>query len=333
MKLSDTAFALGSVQVSWRMLLIAGCIVLGHYILFGLLLERKRRTWVVRGFVQSVKTGLKQFPGMMKFLCVEFCVTLMGLTPLLFLFAKGNYRYLAFLAYPMWLLVVNPMRMNAAAAMQDSLEGHPVFSWRLVDFSRWRDQVISGTRRMLVLMLWTLPLIGAGLRVLDYWKDTGKVDAFTWIDMMKEAGDGDLIKGIISSALPLVVLLGITAAILIIGIAFHSGARHALALGKPDIIRGHHGKLVLGWLCSLLFLFPMAIAVVIGINTSQALIDRLVHINLDEIGRLGSEFRGTIRRLLIILGIGGILTLLLMPFRSLVIAGMVNQLKDDEQES
>ena len=325
MKLSSTAFELGPVQVSWMAVLIAACAIAAHYILFGLILEKKSRVRIFRSFARAVAAGCRHPGDTLKFLLIEISLTLTGLTPLLFLMAP-RFRFLAVLAYPIWLLVVNPARMNAAAAMQDSLADGRIFSFRLLDCSRWRDQVVCGAKRAGLLLLWTLPLAGTALYIWNYWVEVGKVDAITWVGMMKEAGNDDFLTGVINTALPLVVMLGTSLLILIIGFAFHSGARHALALGKPDMISGHHGKLVLGWICSLLFMLPLWIAV--GILAGRFI--SMAHAKTD-VTELMNQLKGLKSFILLMLAGGAVLTLPLLPFRSLMVAGLVNQMKDDER--
>ena len=328
MKLSAAAFELGSVQVSRQAILILVCIFAAHYILFGVILEKKPRAWIGKGFGKALAAGAKHPGNLMKYLLVEISLLLLGLSPLLFLFAPGYYRYLAALAYPLWLLVVNPARMNAAAAMQDCLMGGSIFSWRLADFSHWRDQVVSGAKRMGFLLLWMLPLAGTALYLWSYWVEVGKVDAITWVNMMKDAGNDDFMTGVINTALPLVVMLGASLVILVIGIAFHSGARHAMALGKPGLVSGHHGKLVLGWFCSLVFLAPLFIAGLILVNRILSLTGSKV-----DVTELLNQVKGLKSDILLTVGGGILLTLPLLPFRSLMIASMVNHIQDDSPDT
>ena len=325
MKLSGKAFDLGPLSVSWKAVLVAACVLAAHYLLFGLILEKRPVMRIFRNFVRGVSAGCRHFGNTMKFLLAEVCITLLGLTPLLFLLAPG-YRYLAALAYPVWLLLVNPARMNAAAAMQECLEGGSIFSFRLVDFSRWRDQAVSGAKRAGLLLLWFLPLAGTAFYIWNYWMDIGQIDFFTWISNMKDAGGGDFKTGVINTALPLVVMLGSSLVILVAGIAFHSGARHALALGNPAMLRGHHGKLVLGWICSLLFMMPLWIAVLVLAIRLFSLLGKM-----SDMTAMMNQIKGLKSYILLTLGGGILLTLPLLPLRSLAIAAMVNRLKDNDQ--
>ena len=324
MGLSGTAFTIGSLNVSWLALEILAGVLFLLYIWVGLMREREPRVHLGLAFSRAFSAGEKRIGNLLKFLLVEVCFRLMGLAPLLFLLAPG-YRYLAALALPVWLLVVNPARVNAAAAMQDCLAGGSIFSYRLADGSRWGAQVISGVKRMGFLLLWLLPLAGTGLYIWNYWLDIGKVDAITWINMMKDAGNDDFMTGVINTALPMVVMLGASLVILVIGIAFHSGARHALALGNKALANGHHGKLVLGWICSLILMTPLWIAVVI-------LVLRFISMagGKSDMTELMNQVKGLKSFILLTLGGGVLLTLPLLPFRSLMIADMVRQMKDRE---
>ena len=104
--------------------------------------------------------------------------------------------------------------------------------------------------------------------------------------------------------------------------AFHSGARHAAALEQPGRVIGHHGMLVFGWFISLVFLLPLIAAVAIVVRRCSSLFSAG---SLDE---LMAGLRGMIRFILLVLGGGVLLTLPLLPFRSLMLADMVRQAGD-----
>lgn len=322
MKMSGTVFSIGSLDITWLALVIAAAVLLALYIWIGLLRERKPRIRLGRAFARALRAGGKHPGNLVRFLIVETCLTMLGLVPLLFLLEPGL-RLLALLAVPLWLLIVNPARINAAAGMQACLAGESIFSFRLVDLSRWKELVIFGIKRMLFLMLWLLPLAGTLLYIRNYWLEIGQVDAITWIGMMKDAGNDDFLTGVINTAMPMVVMLAVSLALVVIGIAFHSSARHACALEQPGLACGHRGKLVFGWFLSLVFMLPLGIALVMLLNRLRSMAA-----GKNDITELWNQVKGLKSSILMILGGGTLLTLPLLPFRSLTVADMVRQLHE-----
>ena len=291
-----------------------------HYILFGLNPEPKPRIQIWRALKQAAGTGIRNYKDLLKFSFVEVCLMMIGLAPLLFLLAP-DMQYAAAITYLFFLLVIIPARMNAAAAMQDCLSGGPVFSYRLIDYTGIRRKVMCGFKRMLLLPIWAVPMIIS----LDYayrlWKGENDMDGFSLLQSIQDFGGGDVKKSIL-------YILLITAGlilILMIGAGFHSGARHALALDKPRLVDGHHGKIVAGWLCAtLIFMLPFWIALaIVLIQVLPILLSDLNGIILHTVSLPRP------RTMLLILGAGSLLTVPLLPIRSLMIAALVHQLKDD----
>lgn len=255
----------------------------------------------------------------MKFLITELCLLMICVSPLLFL-ADQSVWFLAALIVPMWILVMLPVRMNAATALQASLEDGSMFSWRLADPSRYWSKVWCGIKRALFLLLWMLPLLAGLLYAYRLYVGTDNMDAFTLLQSIQKFGGGDVVTGVHYVLLIAAVLI----LILIAGVAFHSGARHAWALGNVRRINGCHGKLMLGWICSLATVLPIIIALAVAVV-------RYLPVLNDPNGLLaGSVKLPRMKTTIVILGAGGLLTLPLVPLRSLIIAAMVHQLKDDQ---
>jgi len=104
------------------------------------------------------------------------------------------------------------------------------------------------------------------------------------------------------------------------GCAFHSGARHAFAWGNMALVRGHHGKVFLTWLASLLSILPLLIALL-------AVLLRYLPALSDLNGLIMKTVQlPPTRETLMILGAGGLLTLPLLPLRSLMQAAYVDGL-------
>ena len=256
------------------------------------------------------------FGATLKFLVVEGCMTLAAFTPLLFL-TNAKLHWLALLAVPFYLLLVLWARVNAAAAMRDSLKGGSLFSYQLADPSGYGKKLIYGLKQALKLLVWGAPLIAA--LVIAKIHVSGKMDGFTLMRMIKSFGGEDFMTGVLYLAL---IFLA-TVIVLAIGCAFHSGDRHVFVRDDRKLLKGHHGKLMLCWLCALVTLLPLIIAVVIVVLRYLPLLSNLAAV-LSKTMSLPDT-----RTTVIILGIGAVLTLPLLPLRSLITAAFVNGLEKE----
>ena len=323
MTLSRTIFTIFGAQVSLFQLICGGAALFALYILFfSLVTEKNRRIRICKAFRQAFRIGGQQFAGTMKFLIVEACMMLICLAPLLFLLEKRIW-FLAGLTVPMWLLLMNPVRMNAAAAMQEAMDGGKLFTGRLLETDDWWGKVWIGIRRTLCLAVWSVPLAAGAAYAYRLWKGADDMDGFTLLQSVQDFGGGDVKTGILYIGL----IAGGLLLLLVIGCAYHSGARHAAALGIPRRTGSHHGKIVIGWFLSLIILWPILIVSVIPAGVIQTLL-------MDTNGLFTNTVKlPNIKALLIVLGGGMLMTLPLIPFRSLVIAAMVHQLKEDREKA
>ena len=322
MTLSRTVFTISGVPVSLFRLICWGIALLALYILFiSFVLEKDPRIRIFKAFRTAFRVGGHQFGGLIKFLVVEICVMLICLVPLFFLLEK-SIRFLAALVIPMWILIMNPIRMNAAVAMQDALNGGQLFTARLLETEGWWRKVWNGLKRALFLAIWTVPLAAGMYYGYRLWKGADDMDGFTLLQSIQDFGGGDVTTGIVYISM---IVMGLVM-FLWIGVAFHSGARHAHALGISRKLRSHHGKIVFGWLISWIILWPVLITMMIMGGAVQSVM-------MDVNGIVTETVKiPNIRILLGIVGAGALLTLPLIPFRSLVTASMVNQLKEKDEE-
>ena len=254
----------------------------------------------------------------LKFWIVEACLTLGCLAPALFL-TSAELRPLALLTLPLYALVMLPARVNAAGAMQHALEGGSLFSQRLGDPTRFSAKILYGLKRCLLILLWSVPLI-AGL-IIAREHVSGEMDGFTLMRIIKDFGGGDLMTGVGYLAL---ILAG-TILLSLIGLGFHSGDRHALVLENPRLLNSRRGRVLGCWICSLIILLPSLVALGIVIGRYLPVIMNLNALLMGE-ANLPST-RGT----LIILAVGCVLTLPLLPLKSLVIAAYVNGWKHENE--
>ena len=180
---------------------------------------------ISQAFRTAYRTVSEQKTEALKFLTVEIALTGICLSPLLFLTEKGWLQYLAALCAPLWLLVKIPARLNAAAAMQDSLGEGKLFSLRLADPGNYGRKIGYAFSRLGLLILWSLPLIGALIFAWD--KYSGDTDGLTVMNMIYEFGGQDMKTGVIR-------LLLILAGLLILAALGETAEGAAL----PDLQRG-----------------------------------------------------------------------------------------------
>lgn len=253
----------------------------------------------------------------LKLLVTEIALTGICLAPLLFLTEKGPLRYLAALAGVLWLLVKVPARLNAAAAMQDSLGDGKLFSLRVADPGNYGKKIGYAFGRLGLLALWSLPMIAALLYAWEMYAGQS-ANGLTVLDMIYQFGGQDMKTGILYLLLILLGLILIAA----LGAGFHSGDRHAFVLEEKKLLKGKRANVLLCRICSLVFMLPVFIAAGIVISRYIPLLNDVSGVVAGDVARPSD------RETLIILGIGAVLTLPLLPLRSMVTAAYVNGLRE-----
>ncbi len=258
------------------------------------------------------------FGATMKFLVVEACMTLAVFTPLLFL-TNEDLKWLALLAIPFYLLLILWARVNAAAAMRDAFGEGSLFSYRLVEPGNYGKKIVYGLKRCLMLVFWSAPMIAfLTVAITQFYGDT---DAFTLMRAIKSFGGEDVVTGIFNLALIFLATL----LLLAFGCAFHCGDRHAFVRDNPKLIKGHHGKIILCWMCSLIALLPLIIAVVsVIIYYLPVIRDIMDYVMTKE------KSMPSMKLPVIIMAIGTVLTIPLLPLRSLIPAAFVNGLEKEK---
>ena len=249
------------------------------------------------------------------FTLAELCLTLACFTPLLFLTTE-RLKFLALLCIPFYLLLMLWARVNAAGVMQDALAGGSLLSPNLLNAEDYGKKLGYGLSRALMLLLWGAPLIAGGLYARS--QIAGDTDAFTLLRAIKAFGGGELMRGGIYL---LLIALGMIL-IFCFGLAWHTGDRHAFVLRDPKRMKGRRWKGVACWLASLITILPVLIAIaVMAFRYAPVMSD------LDELIR-GTAHLPDTKTSLIIAGVGAVLTVPLMPVRSLMIAAWVRGLKE-----
>ena len=267
-------------------------------------------------FKDAFNVYTKQFGGAVKFLVVEACMTLAAFMPLL-LATDADAKWFALLAVPFYLLLVLWARVNAAAAMRDAFYGGNLFSYRLAEPAQYARKTAYGLKRCLMLLFWAAPLIAFLTVALIHFY--GETDAFTLMRAIKSFGGEDVVTGVVNLAL---VFAG-TLILVAFGCAFHSGDRHAFVRENPKLVKGHHGKIVLCWLCSLVVLLPLLIALLATVIYYLPALKDVTDILMNEKSLPSAKTPA------ILLAIGALVTLPLLPLRSLITAAFVNGLEKE----
>lgn len=254
-----------------------------------------------------------------KFLGVELCMTVASLSPCLLLLRKETAPW-ALIAVPLFILVMFWARVNAALAMQDALAGGKLATVQLADPADYGKKLLHGLIRLAYILIWSIPLIACILIARAH--VAGTMDGFTLMRLIRDFGGGDLIRGAVYLLLIGLACLLLTA----FGCAFHSGDRHAAALGDRKLVKGKHLRIVGVWLESLVALLPGIIAVIVVVFRYLPVLR-----NLDGL-LTGQISMPDTRATLIILVIGLLLTLPFLPLRSLWQAAYVRGLRKAEEQ-
>ena len=264
----------------------------------------------------AFRTYSGHFGDTLKFLLVEACITLAVFVPLLFL-AEDKLKLLALLAVPFYFLLIPWARVNAAAAMRDAFGGGRLFSHRLAEPGGYGRKLAFGLKQALKLLLWAAPLIAS--LVIAKIHISGDMDGFTLLRLIKNFGGGDLMTGVLYLAL----IFAATLLLLAAGCAFHCGDRHAYVRDNPKLVKGHHGRIMLSWLCSLAALLPLIIALIAVVIHYLPVLGDLNAIVTKE------KSLPSAKTAVIILAAGAVLTLPLLPLRSMIPAAFVNGLEKE----
>ena len=262
----------------------------------------------------------KDMPGeVLDFLLLEVALRLMVLSPALFLLTD-QWKFLALLCIPLFLLVVPFARERAAENMQDALSGGHLFSGNLVSFSGYFGSFGRGLKTGFFLLLWASPFIGVTVwlyRVIFGTTVVGQTDVISVIMALNSLGGGDLVKGgMLAFVLYLLTLLPFC-----FGLAFHSGNRHARAMNPSVSLKGRRKTVIKVWLRSLTTLIPFA--AVSGWSVISYLL-KVVNA-LNQISGKGLNLPKPDSGLYIVLLACAVLLLPLLPLKSLMTAACVRE--------
>jgi len=252
-------------------------------------------------------------------LCVllQIVLRLMAAAPLLALVTK-EIQWVALLSILLYLLIVPVARQNMAEAMQDAIAGGPLFSVKLISCENYGRKFLRGLKQTLLMLLWAVLFIAA--TIVAYWAYAGEIDAFTLVRVLMNLGGGSFMNGIKL----VLVIYAATALPIVIGCAFHSGTRHAIALGDKKLIRGHRLGVVAVWLLGLVALLPFFGAVAyVGMDFVSGLVSALGNLGT------GSIALPSIGDKIYLLAAAFVVLLLpALPFKQLMTAVYVRGLKE-----
>lgn len=250
---------------------------------------------------------------------VQITLRLIVAAPLLALVAK-EIRWVALLSIPLYLLIIPTARQNMACAMQDSIGALPLLGVKLVSWENYGEKFRRGLGRALAMLVWALPFIAA--TVVAGWAYAGQIDAFTLVRVLMNLGGGSFMNGIKL----VLVIYAATLLPIVIGCAFHSGTRHAVALGDKKILRGHRLGVMGVWFAGLVTLIPF-VAVVWGVGAGfvSSLVDALGNLGT---GSISLPSIGT--NIYIIIAAFVVLYLPGLAFKQLMTAVYVRGLKENK---
>lgn len=264
----------------------------------------------------------KNAGSLLLFMLIEVLLRLIVLAPCLAL-KTGEYPWLAFLTIPLFILIVLPARRNAADALLVTEDGGSPVTPRLIE--GLGVNVRGGLSSAWRILLWALPLIAA--TALAYIMYQGRffsveIDAFTVVRGIMGIGGGSAITGVKRC----LMIYAATFVPLLLGLALHSGDRHARAMGEAPgaLLKGQRGRLVLVWMLGLVTLLPfIAAAAWIGSDFIAAL-----RTAFEAFGKTGSlSLPAVDSRVWLILGAFAGLLLPLVPLKSLITACFTHDLK------
>ncbi len=269
---------------------------------------------------ESVSLYKKNFAQLLLTLLVELVLRAIALCPLLFC-ADASLAPLAWMAVPLYLLIVLPARENFALALQDMLNGGSVFSVRLISTADYGRKLLRGLKGTLCMLCWSALTI-AGL-VWLYASVMGLVDFVTLMRIFAAIGGGDFVGGVMRFA----AAIAFTLLLILLGCAVHSGTRHALAMGEKGLLQGRRLRLTALWFAGLLLVLPFAAVAAIALgDAAVTLIHALKNLQLPG-------FVLNLRQTLLL--VGGALVLLcpVLPLKSLLPAVYLRMEKEQTHDA
>lgn len=256
----------------------------------------------------------KNFPQLCLALLVELVLRAIALSPVVFLADKAL-APLAYLAIPLYILIVLPAQQNYALALQDMMNGGSVFSLQLISTKDYGKKLLRGVKGLLCILLWSLLTI-AGVSLL-YAAVMGLVDFITLMRIFSAIG-GTVMDGVMIVA----AAVAASCLLIVLGCAVHSGARHAIALGDKKLLKGNRLRLIALWFLGCVLVVPFAAVVVAALGDyALTLISSLKNLQLPA-------FTLNAKQAAMLIGGAVVLLFPLLPLKNLLPAVYLRKVKE-----
>ncbi len=200
----------------------------------------------------------KHFGSLLLLEFMEMIVIAAACAPMLFA-ATREFPWLALIALPLMVIVLIVMRRGEADIFRDMIDDKPFDISKLLSLEHFKTRFPRGLRLAGLLLLWALPFLAATAFLIYIYKAQaveGSTDSFTVMRTVIKLGGGKFMRGLAIAA----AIYAATLIPFIIGLAFHSGTRHALAMtGSRRVLKGRRGAVMGAWFAALVTLIPFVI--------------------------------------------------------------------------
>ena len=262
----------------------------------------------------SLRLYKKNFGPLCLTLLVQLVLRAIALSPVLFLADKAL-APLAFIAIPLYILIVLPARQNYAIALQNMLDGGSVFTPQLISVKDYWRKLFRGVKGMICMLLWSaVTITGVGLL---YAAVRGLVDFITLMRIFSSIG-GNVMDGVM-------IVAGAVAAsclLIVLGCAVHSGSRHAIALGNKKLMRGNRLRLTALWFLGCILVLPFAAVVVYALGDyALSLVRELKNLKLPA-------FTLSVKQAALLIGGAVVLLFPALPLKNLLPAVYLRKVKE-----
>lgn len=201
------------------------------------------------------RTYTAHFGALLRGLLLQALVCLIALAPLLFL-SVPQAAPLAWLCLVLFVLLVLPMRQNAAQALASLLDGTSYPLLQVVSFQDYGRKLLCSLRQGLWLVVWGLPCLAVTVGMSMAYN--GLVDAFTLMRFFMDLGGGKFTRGLLVGF----GVYALTVVVLLVGMAFLSWRRHGDARRlSGSAVRGYRLRLLAVNLAGALTYVPFLVAV------------------------------------------------------------------------
>ena len=190
----------------------------------------------------------------------------------------------------------------------------------------YKKKVARSLRMTGLMLLWLLPF-AALVGLMQY--ERTELDVGTIWGHLNALGGGAFDQGIIRYVIIMVLMLLFP----LFGLMFHSGTRHAYALGDRKLVKGHRWQIVGLWLSGLLFVLPMAaciVALIAQVSVSAVQFTMQWFENLMDMPSFSMLMPP--KWLLAVTAVSAVLMLVTNPMRSLLPAIFLRGVKDEKEQ-